>query len=288
MLLIAISLAYSGKAFALGGGGRCGTNYESAIAKALRKGIPQDAELAIQHRLDFYEKSLSWVEKAKLGISFTSIKEWRANTRTKLINARLDGDACGKEPFLRIATRFGNVEVARYLLGTNGGSDPNAPKFTSEGKLLDTLFMKCEPPLFAIADRDKYLEALTLALDTKGSDINATNQFGNTALYQCMQPDVIKLYLSRGADPTIGAKLNSESVLDRAVRPAVSFENAKDQTKRIRALELVKAFADAGMTSIVTHKVEDFVRVQCKFDPINEVCKELSNLITASRGVLVD
>ena len=124
-----------------------------------------------------------------------------------------------------------------------------------------------------------------MALETKGSDINFRNANGETALWHCDDPDLVRLYLSHGADLSVVPKSN---LLEGAILLALSNEESSQ-----RGLELARAYAEHGINSIAYTHFEYAPISRCHDDRgitiskgwLGDVCKSLAKIIKTSPGV---
>lgn len=277
-LLVLILLGGTLDVCAFGAAG-CGNRLHSPLGKALTTGTTEELETAIQKWLDYKEKIKNVPQNDKM--------QWRAHEVKNLIEGQHEKDAvCELGPLLSVAAQAGNLDVVRYLLDTPMGIKPSIPA--------DILF-SCGDGTYDVnmthEQQIRRREAFALILDTNALDVNSRRN-GLTPIQACVAPELLSLFLERGANPNVvfnSAAYSNVSLLDKAVDDAVGYKEGSWTARRLRGFDRAKLFASVGMDSIVGHSIETKVRYLCNL-VINEerwndnTCRELSKFIKASAG----
>jgi hypothetical protein len=225
------------------------------------------------------------VRSSLIGATAEGQQAWRREQVRNLIQGTHEkGAVCVPGPLLVAAVHAGNVEVVRFLLHKPMGVEPQVP-----GNILFSCNDSHLRSGFDSADaRLRRREAFALVLDTGVIDVNAAGPSGRDILHTCHDPELLELFLERGA------RLDTESasrfdVLDQAVRDAASYEEGSYTAKRLRGLERARLFSRLVSTSIRGRPVEGQVRRSCnrvvngqRWNP--ETCRALATFIKAAPG----
>ena len=107
-------------AHAIGDSGGCGDPTSGPLGKALKGGSASDVERELLAWVTYAEKSQGVLRKVL--VTETKRQEWRKQRVRELIEGVHEkGAICVPGPLLPVALGAGNVEVARYLVGTPAG-----------------------------------------------------------------------------------------------------------------------------------------------------------------------
>jgi hypothetical protein len=283
------ALLLSQPALALGGTG-CGSLEGSPLGKAAREGNRAQFDRAIQDMVADDERSLGRPVVIKLSMQSRGLEKWRLDRTRSILNGNHPPrTACGWGPLLPLAVNAGNLEVVRYLLNHPVGVDPIAAEYV-KGRLHRTMFMTCRYDSTMDDDRrQRRLQAFAMALESNKSALNTISDDGYTALKGCNEPEIVSLYLSYGADPTLGLRPNEPNLLEVAIRDAIGFQPGSYTDQSRHGLSRVRLWAQHGMKSIVGRPSEREIEFTCNdgwgLGWHMDTCRTLATFIEASPGV---
>jgi hypothetical protein len=260
-------------AHAIGDSGGCMDFGSSTLGKALKDGTPLQVEREIK----------TWVEK------FTPRSLWSRSRQQDILNL-IQGThgkyaVCAPGALLPIAINAGNVEVTRFLLAKPLGVDPKIPR--------NILFFTCDYQ-YSMSESQRIARSRAIAalLDTKAVDVNALRDDRYSILEECKQPELVSLYLERGAraDVEITNASGTLNMLESAILDALMFDENSSTAQAQHAIERAKLFSRAVTDSIVGRQFEHRIRYMCKprengriWNP--RTCRELSTFIKATPGI---
>jgi len=286
---VALVLGGMSVAHAIGDSGGCADPLGGPLGRALKTGKPQDVAQAIGDWVAHKQKSQGLVRSSLIGATAERQQAWRREQALKLIQGIHEkGAVCVPGPLLPVAVLAGNVEVVRFLLHKPLEVQPQVPGnilFFCNDSHLKSGVDSADAPL-------RRRDAFALVLDSGKIDLNATGPNGRDALHTCHDPELLELFLERGA------RLDTESVsrfevLDQAVRDAVMYQEGSYTAKRLRGLERARLFSRHVSTSIRGRPVEAHVRRSCnlmirdqRWNP--ETCRALATFIKAAPGTFGD
>lgn len=218
-LCVLAMLSTLSTAHAIGDSGGCGSWLRSPLGKAIESGVPEDVVREVENWVDYKEKSLSRLTKLKHWASGgTARQQWRQQQTLNLLEGIPEkGAVCSSGALLPAAVHAGNLEVARFLLGSPMGFDLKVPT--------DILFSCDDFGLSTYERLTRFRATLELILDSGKADIHALKD-GRTVLQRCFEPELVSLYIQRGADTTVERSVSGQrrNLLDDAVESAATLE----------------------------------------------------------------
>jgi hypothetical protein len=282
-ILLAVLLAAGciTTAHAIGDSGGCGDPLSGPLGRALKGGTPQDVESAINTWIDAKQSSAGIVASlAQRARKVGGEQGWRRQQTLNLIEGKHEKDAsCVPGPLLTVALLAGNVDVVQFLLNRPLGVEPRVPP---------GILFSCNDAVEIGAQRASRREAFARILDTKTVDLNESNDRGRTLLLVCRDPQLLALFLERGARLDLQSE-NRFDPLDAAIRDAVSTQEGSYTALRMYAVERARLFAKLISGSIRGRSVEAHARYSCnlvvhgqRWNPTT--CHELSTFIKAAPG----
>jgi hypothetical protein len=285
--LLALALGSFLPAHAAGGSSGCSDARNGPLGQALKVGKPADVEREITRWLDAREQGLGLGTQATHAVLGEGRRqEWRAQETRNLVEGVQDEAACAPTPLLPVAMQAGNLDVVRFLLGKPLGVSPRMPP---------AILFSCKDEAPQGQDaKARRQEAFTLVLATGAVDMNGRNAEGRTVLQACYEPELLALFVKRGArlDVEIGSGATVRNPLEQAIVDAVQFKEGSPQARRLHGLERARLFAGASGASggsIRGRPIEARIRGTCnlvlkgrRWNP--ETCGELAGFIQASPG----
>ena len=290
--ILLLILSWSQQALAIGDSGGCGNVRNSPLGKAVIGGTPEEVVLAIREFITNQERDRKHWDRLETRRKNKAPFDWQERMTRLVIEGNYPPGFCGLGSLLRIAANAGNVEVVSYFLEPPISADPNDAFIkTQNGTILSTIFMDCQHnSRMTDSQRERRLMAFQRLLEAKGSNINIQTEYGVTALRSCHEPELVRLYLTHGADPNIGGNPNDHrTVLEIALVDAIQFLPGSEPIERLKGLDRARVFAEFGIDSIIGRPVEKYIDNRCNDrDGLGwhkDTCKTLSTFIKATPGV---
>ncbi len=231
--------------FAIGDSAGCTDSVHTKYVPPALSGTVAELKQSIEATIDERERfDPTWLEKILFHVLPTRRSEWREKERRKIL---LEALPCAKtQPLIAFALVAGNVEVIEFLLGAgaspNGSLPGRRPVFfdCGENAYLSGYFKQ---------DMKKAILGLKVLLDY-GGDLNFVDSEGRTVLTNCRDLELLKFYLSRGADLRANLHLRSDgggyyTALSLAVLEAVGehgIRKSASNNPRYNAVERVNLF----------------------------------------------
>lgn len=287
-LLLGILLSIAANTYAIGDSGGCGDPLAGSLGEALRSGTPEQLENTIRKWVALKEEHLS--TKEKLAFLFNGGNDARARWRAKQIENIIEGvheknASCVPGPLFPIAVHAGNIAVVRFLLSEPMGVSPTIST--------DFLFACETSQTMKDEERQRRLKAYEFVLDAKKIDLHE-ERYAIAALWACKEPDLLTLFLKRGAKPNVlDSRRGGQVFLENAVLDAVGYEEGGYIARKLHGIERARIFSELGLTTIAGSPVEMEVRRKCNH-VINgkrwneNTCKTLATFVNASHGTFGD
>lgn len=268
-------------AHAIGDSGGCGDPTSGPLGKALKAGSAADVERELMAWIAYEEKNQGVLRRAFL--TDLQKQEWRKRRLRELIEGVHEkGAFCVPGPLLPIALRAGNVEVARYLVGTPAGVSPRLPP---------RILFSCEHDYSEDEDfRSRRRKAFEAVLQT--GQVNLVElEDGWTILQRCTEPELLVLFVQYGARLDVVSNRTGQpyNLLDLAVLAAVDSQEDGGTARRLHGLERARLFARLVTNSIEGRPIEQRIRWACnlqikgkRWNPVS--CNALAGFVKASPG----
>ncbi len=255
----------------------------SALEKAVKTGAPVDVEREMLKWLDDQDRRrglLASVSQALSGVR-------QPQRLARLIEGAHEKDAvCAPRALLPLALNQGNVEVVRFLLGQPLGVKPRVPPH-----ILFAYSLCSAESGFDEARRARRREAYALLLEAGDVDVNARSRFGQTVLQTCFEPELVSLFIEKGArtDVESGQGSGRLNLLEQALLDALVVAAEGGNADRRHGLARVRLFASLMSNSVRGRPVERTVRGRCATvlqgqRPYAAACRRLSGLVDATPG----
>ncbi|MES2993456.1 MAG: hypothetical protein V4844_18680, partial [Pseudomonadota bacterium] len=284
-LAVVIAFCAIPMANAIGDSGGCGDPSGGPLGKALKSGRSEDVEREVLNWISYKEKNLGVATKFThlLAGGDKARQQWRQQQALDLLEGTHDKNAvCVPVPLLPVAVRAGNLGVVRFLLGTPMGMSLKMPP--------GILFSCDYDMLLTDEQRTRRRVAFSLVLDTKLVDVNAL-QRGRTILQECTEPELVTLFVERGANINVESNANDvpQNLLEIAILDAVGSEEGGYTAKRLHGVERARIYSRLIADSINGRPVERRIRWSCNLRIGEkrwnaETCRQLSTFIKASPG----
>jgi len=281
---LVLALCAAPSVYGIGDSGGC---IASPLESAVKTGTPADVERELKQWLEIQSQSRSLVAKLSRAIEGVSEKQRIA----KLIEGvHEEGEICRPRALLPLAIRHGNVEVVRLLLGRPLDVKPRIPPH-----ILFVHSLCSHESRLDEGQRARRREAHALLLESGEVDVNARSGFGQTILQTCFEPELVSLFIERGArtDVEWGQGIDRLNLIEQAMLEALVVSADGVLADRRHGVARVKLFSSFMSNSTRGRPVEQKLRTKCAFVVSGkrhyaEACRVLSGLVDATPGTFGD